>query len=312
MVTKNYTVIKSLFCPLLLSLLLLISVNALHAETYPLPVTELESVVTHWFEQQGYGVVKGTSHTGFLELRATKENTTCTIGLKPRSAVASEIDITCIEDGDTKHDLKYHVFEFLNAYISWAGPPQPALPSAVLNKTNTVVCVRAVDKGKTIQFSGFLVDEDGLILSTAHDVGKVAPVFIVFQDGRTFPGTIIKLDLARDLALIDIEGNFSEYVSFETCRNQLGFGEKIYSIGCPLSLGGTVYPGAVNGPPRLVNGQPLWQVTLEIHHGSSGSPVFDGRGNLVAVVKGRMRGTESIGFLIPIETIIAFSQDMEQ
>jgi serine protease Do len=45
---------------------------------------------------------------------------------------------------------------------------------------------------------------------------------------------------------------------------------------------------------------------MEIHIGSSGSPVFDVQGNLVGIVKGRYRGTQTIGFLIPLETIIAF------
>jgi serine protease Do len=52
-----------------------------------------------------------------------------------------------------------------------------------------------------------------------------------------------------------------------------------------------------------------WQVNMEIHPGSSGSPVFDVQGNLVGIVKGRYRGTKSIGFLIPLETIIAFVKE---
>ena len=51
---------------------------------------------------------------------------------------------------------------------------------------------------------------------------------------------------------------------------------------------------------------PLWQVRMKINHGSSGSPVFDSQGRLAAIVKGRFRGTESIGFLIPFESILQF------
>jgi serine protease Do len=83
-------------------------------------------------------------------------------------------------------------------------------------------------------------------------------------------------------------------------------GEKVYSVGCPMDLVGSVFPGIINGPPRRVNELTYWQVNMEIHPGSSGSPVFDVQGNLVGIVKGRYRGTQTIGFLIPIETIIAF------
>ena len=64
--------------------------------------------------------------------------------------------------------------------------------------------------------------------------------------------------------------------------------------------------GIVEGPPAMVNGQPLWQVNMEVLPGSSGSPVFDQDGRLVGVVKGRYRGTETRGFLIPIDTILEF------
>jgi serine protease Do len=54
---------------------------------------------------------------------------------------------------------------------------------------------------------------------------------------------------------------------------------------------------------------PFWQVNMDIYPGSSGSPVFDGQGRLIGMVKGRYRGTSSIGFVIPLETIISFVQE---
>jgi len=45
---------------------------------------------------------------------------------------------------------------------------------------------------------------------------------------------------------------------------------------------------------------------MNIYPGSSGSPVFDARGQLVAMVKGRYRGTTTVGFLTPLEAIITF------
>ena len=83
-------------------------------------------------------------------------------------------------------------------------------------------------------------------------------------------------------------------------------GERVFSIGCPNNLQGTLSPGIINGPPRLVNDQPLWQVEMNIYPGSSGSPVFDARGQLVAMIKGRYRGTTTVGFLTPLEAIITF------
>ena len=58
--------------------------------------------------------------------------------------------------------------------------------------------------------------------------------------------------------------------------------------------------------PEVV--RPLWQVTMETLPGSSGSPVFDTAGRLVAMVRGRYRGTESVGFLTPWDTMKEFLQ----
>ena len=86
-------------------------------------------------------------------------------------------------------------------------------------------------------------------------------------------------------------------------------GDRVYSIGCPNNLNGLVFQGTVNSPPRLVNNQLLWQVNMETHPGSSGSPVFDGNGKFFGVVKGRYRGTDTIGFLIPFKTVNRFLEE---
>jgi serine protease Do len=180
----------------------------------------------------------------------------------------------------------------------------------VLVKIETVVCVRAQRKEREVQFSGFLVHQEGLILCTArhiHDIEDVVTITVFCRDGRQIPGSLIKVDLSRDLTLIDVQGRFSNFVSVADSRNLLGTGETIYSVGCPINLGGTVYSGMVNGPLRLVDGMPPWQIHMEIRHGSSGSPVFDANGNPVAIIRGRLRGTVSIGFLIPIDSVVEFA-----
>jgi len=70
-----------------------------------------------------------------------------------------------------------------------------------------------------------------------------------------------------------------------------------------------VYAGSVNRPPRRVKDLVMWQVNMTIQPGSSGSPVFAINGNLVAIIKGRYRGTESVGFLIPFETLLSFLEE---
>lgn len=180
------------------------------------------------------------------------------------------------------------------------------IPSEVLLQIESVVCLESIIAENRIQFSGFIVDKGGLILSTAHDLKGFQKLNATLYDGRNSSGHVLKVDYYLDLALIEVNLESPSYISLEKGRNLLGIGEKIYSAGCPGNLTGTVISGLVSGPPRRVNDLVFWQVSMKVYPGSSGSPVFDSQGNLVAIVKGRSRDMDSLGFLIPFETIVDF------
>jgi serine protease Do len=137
-------------------------------------------------------------------------------------------------------------------------------------------------------------------LKDCHDVN------VTLYDGREVRGRVVKIDLRRDMTLIGIDSTLDTQISLAGGKMLIGMGERVYSIGCPANLNGSVFSGVMNGPQRRANDQVYWQVNMKIYPGSSGSPVFDFMGNLVAVVKGRYRGTDSVVFLIPLGTIIEF------
>jgi serine protease Do len=110
------------------------------------------------------------------------------------------------------------------------------------------------------------------------------------------------------LALISIRAKLNSVISLSGARSGLVEGEKLFSIGCPGNPSITVNSAFIIGPPRSMNNLPLWQVSMQTLPGSSGSPVFDTAGNLVAIVKGRYRGTDSVGFLTPLDTMREFLQ----
>jgi serine protease Do len=183
------------------------------------------------------------------------------------------------------------------------------IPQNVLSLIEAVVCIEAVKGEKKEQYSGFFIDADGTIISTTHNLDDFDQFSVGLHDGRKLKGEVIKFDRHRDLSLIKVEFRSTSHVLFTRGRKNLQMGEQIYSLGCPMNLVGTVFTGIVNGPPRRVDDLTYWQVNMEIHPGSSGSPVFDVNGNLVGVVKGRYRGTHSIGFLIPLDAIVMFMSE---
>jgi serine protease Do len=280
------------------------------------PASEVVDVISGWFTDQGYTVRRDFPHPGTVHLTAWSSEDEWEITVRPQSALGSVATVIHEGDKNTMQTCR-RLQEYLDGYLLGTAPSTPprehrrrqAVPNPVLNRIETVVCIRARSRGREIQFTGFIVDPGGLVLCTAHDLTGHQQVTVTFYDAVSVPGTIARLDLDRDLALVECSASARAFVYLSSGRNLLGMGERVFSIGCPNNLPGTLSPGTINGPPRLVNDQPLWQVEMTINPGSSGSPVFDAQGQLVAMIKGRFRGTSTVGFLTPLETIIEFLLD---
>lgn len=283
------------------------------ARIISMPKAETTDVIQEWFQRAGFAVSRIHRDGGTLEIHGLKGSEEWVVSVKPHSPLASEVRASFTVNGSVRNSQVNSLWNFLTGYARGSSAEVEAsngnVPGAVLAKTESIVCINAKSAAETLQFSGFVVDTAGLILCTAHNLGSTRKVRVTFSYGKILPGKIIKIDPDRDIALIDVNTSLPTAVSLAGSRRQIGLGERIFSVGCPESLGGTVYSGFVNGSPRLVNRQRLLQVSMKVYPGSSGSPVFDASGNLVAMVKGRFRGTDSTGFLIPHETILAFIRD---
>ncbi len=280
------------------------------SQLYSLSLSQLEAIVADWLTRSGFGIERRKLKSGDVQLDIIRPAEKWRIVLKPHSNLITEIQADYGSEnslsGTTIDRMKSDIADYIRAPAGQKDISNQMIPPTVLGQIENVVCLQAKNKGKSSQHSGFIVDAEGLVLSTIHDVDTFHDIKVTLYDGRQITGDIVKKDIERDLALIDIGSSEENAISLKKGRNLLGMGERVYSIGCPVNLVGSVFAGVINGPPRRVNQLSYWQVNMEIHPGSSGSPVFDVQGNLVGIVKGRYRGTQSIGFLIPIETIIAF------
>jgi serine protease Do len=197
----------------------------------------------------------------------------------------------------------------LNNKSSLEDASKKKVPVPILYRIDAVVCIKALGKNNPAQLTGYIVDKDGLIICTAHTLDKPQVLTIFLSNGLRVEGKIIRVDKRKDLALIDCNHHFSEVISLNNGKVMPETGQKIFSIGYPLDHGNKILTGFISGPPRLVEGQPLLQARMVVEPGSSGSPVFDTQGNLVAMVKGRLKGDNLSGLLIPLETIISFIKE---
>ncbi len=280
----------------------------------PLPVSEAESVLRDWMAKEGYTVGEPARDRDQVRLKAVRMGARLAITLTPNSPLGSRMEVLPGEGTVGEHRLCEQFAAYLAGYLGRpAGQTKPdaakaptAVPAAVLSRINATVCIEGHAAAGISQQSGVIVDAKGLILCTTHALTGDETIQVSFHDGRKLPGRLLKIDPLRDLALIHVDARPAAAVPLSQGRNMLENGEIVYAVGCPQSQPGTINPGIVDGPPRRAEEMPYWQVRMEVHPGSSGSPVFDGSGRIVGIVKGRFRGTNSIAFLIPLETVAEF------
>ncbi|MGD2030307.1 MAG: serine protease [Desulfobacterales bacterium] len=285
------------------------------SRVFDLPIIELKDVVADWFRKSGFQVRFEPIERGGLEIYAEKEYEEWQILLWHHSSLATRINARCTIHGQSYNGRAEHLWKHISSYIEEPSgnakfkSSYQTLPDSVLQQIDTLVCIYADSDGRDIQLSGFIIDDSGLIICTAHDLKPLQTITVVLHDRKEVTGRVIKIDHHMDLTLIDVGVKLEKAVPLTKGRNMLQMGERIYAAVCPLVLSKTFYPGIIDGPPRRVEDQILWQVNMPVYHGSSGSPVFDDNGSLVGIVKGKYRHTENIGFVIPFETLMTFLND---
>lgn len=278
----------------------------------PLPLIEVEQILSQWLFDSGFKVLREEKEGSEVLLRGFKENEVWEVILQPHSPLASRVKPRYLINGQSSPDKVAILWNFLDGYLKESQTETMTffeeVPYKIKSKMETIACIKVQQGQEEIQFTGFGIDPKGIILSTAHDLRGMHEVMVFFNDGKAIKGALIKIDLQRDLSLIDVRSRLNASVSLVKGRKHLQKGERVFAIGCP-NHARSFLSGTIEGDLRQVNNLPLYQTEMEIRPGSSGSPVFDVEGNLVGVVKGRYRGLSSRGFLIPLTTILEFLKE---
>ena len=202
-------------------------------------------------------------------------------------------------------------------------PTQPAaIPSGGLDvaglyeRTRSgVVFVEARGQGPGgSSGSGFLVDDQGNILTNQHVVDDAEEVDVRFgEKGDPIDAKVRGTDPSTDLALLKIDPDKVDGRALRLgSSNQVRVGEPVIAIGSPFGLRGTVTAGIVSGLGREIqspNGftiDEVVQTDAAINPGNSGGPLIDERGRVIGVnaqiASNGNRSNSGVGFAIPIDT----------
>jgi serine protease Do len=163
--------------------------------------------------------------------------------------------------------------------------------------------------------SGFIVSQDGYILTNAHVVDGADEITVRLTDKREFKAHLIGTDRRTDVAVIKIEATGLPTVRIgDTSR--LRVGEWVLAIGSPYGFDSTVTAGIVSAKGRSLpqeNYVPFIQTDVAINPGNSGGPLFNMRGEVVGVnsqIYSRTGGYMGLSFAIPIDVAMEIQQQL--
>jgi serine protease Do len=154
--------------------------------------------------------------------------------------------------------------------------------------------------------SGFIINQEGYVLTNEHVVRKADKIKVTLSDGREFTGEVIGSDVTSDMAIVKIQADHLPTVTLGN-SDKLRVGEIVIAIGNPYGLQQTVTMGVVSAKGRSIpagTGGHIYrnfiQTDTAINPGNSGGPLLNIKGEVVGINTAIIPYAQGIGFAIPI------------
>lgn len=152
--------------------------------------------------------------------------------------------------------------------------------------------------------SGFIVSQDGYVLTNTHVVDGASEVYVKLNDKREFKAKVIGSDRRTDVAVLKIEGSKLPKMAIGD-SDKIRAGEWVIAIGSPFDLDNTVTAGIISSKARDTGDfLPLIQTDVAVNPGNSGGPLINMRGEVIGInsqIYSRSGGYMGISFAIPID-----------
>ncbi len=167
------------------------------------------------------------------------------------------------------------------------------------------------------QGSGFVIDKQGHILTNFHVIEEAREVWVTLHDRKKYRATIVGTDKSHDLAVLQIKASDLQPMTLGDSGN-LQVGQKVYAIGNPFGLAGTLTRGIVSSirsvqePDGMVIDEAI-QTDAAINPGNSGGPLLNWHGEVIGIntmIASSVGQSAGIGFAIPINTAKAVVNDL--
>ncbi|MBE9054235.1 trypsin-like peptidase domain-containing protein [Nostocales cyanobacterium LEGE 11386] len=247
-----------------------------------------------------------------------------TVALPPESVVPNPVSgVMGADGGDNLNFIATAVQKVgpavvrINATRKVANPISEALKNPLLRRffgeDEQPIPQERIERGTG---SGFILSENGELLTNAHVVADTDTVQVTLKDGRTFEGKVVGVDAITDVAVVKIPENKLPTVKLGNSQNLIP-GQWAIAIGNPLGLDNTVTIGIISATDRTSAqvGVPdkrvsFIQTDAAINPGNSGGPLLNAQGEVIGVNTAIRADAQGLGFAIPIETAARIANEL--
>jgi serine protease Do len=248
-------------------------------------------------------------------IKETEENLFVDLGFSvleiPRTNVVGRAPVTA--------GTELQGTEIQRGLYSQASMPEVSVKEAVAHFAEGVVQIKVPNA----LGSGFLISDDGYVITNAHVVqGEVEVSVVIFPkvgdqiDKKTVSKVrLVAVNPVVDLALLKIDE--SELKDLKLTKIFLGdspdvrVGETVFAIGSPMGLERSVSEGVISTKTRAIDGRVYLQTTAPINPGNSGGPLFNTKGQVVGVNSLKVMFSDGLGFAIPVDEVKRFIDNRE-
>ena len=175
------------------------------------------------------------------------------------------------------------------------------------------------DRGQARQGlgSGFIISEDGYILTNAHVVAEFDDVNVRLADSkREFKAKVVGLDKRSDVALLKVDADGLPTAKLGD-SSKLEPGDWVAAIGSPFGFANTITAGIVSAKGRSLPDEmyvPFIQTDVAVNPGNSGGPLLNLQGEVIGVnslIYSGSGGYMGVSFAIPIEVALDVSRQLQ-
>lgn len=163
--------------------------------------------------------------------------------------------------------------------------------------------------------SGFIISDDGYVLTNAHVVEGADEVTVTLTDRREFKAKVLGADRRSDVALLKVSASNLPYLRTGD-SSKIRVGEWVIAIGSPFNLDNTVTAGIISAKSRDTGDYlPLIQSDVAVNPGNSGGPLINMRGEVIginsqiATLSGAYNG---ISFAVPIDEVMRVADQLKK